>query len=52
MKNYFIAYREVFNTTMEIEEIESVVHDSLEETIGGMVYFKIEEMSGNYEIYP
>lgn len=34
MKNYFIANREVLDTTMTIEEIESAVNDSLEETTG------------------
>ena len=45
MKNYFIANREVLDTTMTIEEIESAVNDSLEETTGGMVSFAIEELS-------
>jgi hypothetical protein len=50
MKNYFIANREVLDTTMTIEEIESAVNDSLEETTGGMVSFAIEELSENHVI--
>lgn len=50
MKNYFIANKEVLDTTMTIEEIESAVNDSLEETTGGMVSFAIEELSENHVI--
>lgn len=50
MKNYFIANREVLDTTMTIEEIESAVNDSLEETTSGMVSFAIEELSENLVI--
>ena len=50
MKNYFIANREVLDTTMTIEEIESAVNDSLEETTGRIVSFSIEELSENLVI--
>ena len=50
MKNFFIANREVLDTTMTIEEIESAVNDSLEETTSGMVSFSIEELSENHVI--
>ena len=50
MKNYFIANREVLDTTMTIEEIESAVNDSLEETTSGIVSFAIEELSENHVI--
>lgn len=41
MKNYFIANREVLDTTMTIEEIESAVNDSLEETTGEWYILKL-----------
>ena len=41
MKNYFIANRTIVDTTMTIEEIESAVNETLEETTGGMVYFEV-----------
>ena len=50
MKNYFIANRTIVDTTMTIEEIESAVNETLEETTGGMVYFEVEELSENHVI--
>ena len=50
MKNYFIANRAIVDTTMTIEEIESAVNDSLEETTGGMVYFEVQKLSENHVI--
>lgn len=50
MKNYFIANRTIVDTTMTIEDIESAVNETLEETTGGMVYFEVEELSENHVI--
>lgn len=45
MKNYFIANGEVLNTNMSIEEMESRVQESLDESTSGMAQFKIKEIS-------
>ncbi len=45
MKNYFIAYGEILNTDMSIEEIESQVQESLDEYTSGMAQFMVKELS-------
>lgn len=45
MKNYFIANGEVLNTNMGIEEMESRVQESLDESTSGMAQFRIKEIS-------
>ena len=45
MKNYFIANGEVLNTNMSIEEMESWVQESLDESTSGMAQFRIKEIS-------
>lgn len=50
MKNYFIANGEILDTTMMIEDIESAVNETLEETTGGMVHFQLEALEENLVI--
>lgn len=45
MKNYFIANGEILNTNMSIEEMESRIQESLDESTSGMAQFKIKEIS-------
>lgn len=45
MKNYFIANGEVLNTNMGIEEMESRVQESLDESTSGMAQFRVKEIS-------
>ena len=45
MKNYFIANGEVLNTNMGIEEIESRVSESLDDTTSGMAQFRVKRLS-------
>lgn len=45
MKNYFIANGEILNTNMGIEEMESRVQESLNESTSGLTQFRIKEIS-------
>ena len=45
MKNYFIANGEILNTDMSIEEIESRVSESLDDTTSGMAQFRVKRLS-------
>jgi len=45
MKNYFIANGAVLDTGMGAEEIEIAVQDNLDESTGGLVQFRLQEIS-------
>lgn len=45
MKNKFIANGEILDTSMSIEEIESRVQESLNESTSGLAQFRIKEIS-------
>ncbi|MBW9204203.1 hypothetical protein EVD33_15035 [Bacteroidales bacterium SW292] len=45
MKNYFIASGAILDTGMSVEEIEAVVQENLDESTGGLVQFRILELS-------
>ena len=45
MKNYFIANGAVLDTGMSAEEIEIAVQDNLDESTGGLVQFRLQELS-------
>ena len=45
MKNYFIASGAIPDTGMSVEEIETVVQENLDESTGGLVQFRILELS-------
>lgn len=45
MKNYFIAYGEILNTGMDIEEMEEKVNHALDMDTAGLVGFGIKEVS-------
>lgn len=45
MKNYFIAYGEILNTRMDIEEMEEKVNHALDMDTAGLVTFGIKEVS-------
>lgn len=45
MKNYFIANGAVLDTDMYVEEIEMAVQENLDESTGGLVQFRVQELS-------
>lgn len=45
MKNYFIANGAILDTEMSAEEIEITVQDNLDESTGGLVQFRLQELS-------
>lgn len=45
MKNYFIASGAIFDTGMYAEEIEMAVQENLDESAGGLVQFRVQELS-------
>ena len=45
MKNYFIANGAILDTGMSAEEIEITVQDNLDESTGGLVQFRLQELS-------
>ena len=45
MKNYFIANGAILDTGMSAEEIEIEVQESLDESTGGLVQFRLQELS-------
>jgi len=45
MKNYFIANGAILDTGMSAEEIEIAVQDNLDESTGGLVQFRLQELS-------
>ena len=45
MKNYFIASGAILDTGMSAEEIEMTVQENLDESTGGLVQFRILELS-------
>ena len=45
MKNYFIANGTVLDTGMSAEEIEIAVQNNLDESTGGLVRFRLQELS-------
>lgn len=45
MKNYFIASGAILDTGMSAEEIEAVVQGNLDESTGGLVQFRVQELS-------
>ena len=45
MKNYFIASGAILDTGMSVEEIEAVVQENLDESMGGLVQFRILELN-------
>ena len=45
MKNYFIASGAILDTGMSVEEIEAIVQENLDESTGGLVQFRILELS-------
>ena len=45
MKNYFIANGTVLDTGMSAEEIEMAVQENLDESTGGLVQFRVKELS-------
>lgn len=45
MKNYFIANGAILDTGMSAEEIEMAVQGNLDESTGGLVQFRLQELS-------
>lgn len=45
MKNYFIASGAILDTGMSVEEIEMTVQENLDESTGGLVQFRLQELS-------
>ena len=45
MKNYFIANGALLDTGMSAEEIEMAVQENLDESTGGLVQFRVKELS-------
>lgn len=45
MKNYFIANGAILDTGMSAEEIEMAVQGNLDESTGGLVQFRVQELS-------
>ena len=45
MTNYFIANGMILDTGMGVEEIETTIQDSLDETTSGMAQFRLKELS-------
>lgn len=45
MKNYFIASGAILDTGMSAEEIEMAVQENLDESTGGLVQFRVQELS-------
>lgn len=45
MKNYFMANKSILNTGMGVEEIEASVQSNLDESTGGLVQFRLQELS-------
>lgn len=45
MKNYFIANGAILDTEMGAEEIETAVQENLDESTGGLVQFRLQELS-------
>lgn len=45
MKNYFIANGAILDTGMSAEEIEMAVQENLDESTGGLVQFRVKELS-------
>lgn len=45
MKNYFIANGALLDTGMSAEEIEMAVQENLDESTGGLVQFRVQELS-------
>ena len=45
MKNYFIASGAILDTGMSAEEIEMAVQENLDESTGGLVQFRVKELS-------
>lgn len=45
MKNYFIANGAILDTEMSVEEIEASVQSNLDESTGGLVQFRLQELS-------
>ena len=45
MKNYFIANGVILDTGMSAEEIETAVQENLDKSTGGLVQFKVQELS-------
>ena len=45
MKNYFIANGAILDTEMSAEKIESIVQSNLDESTGGLVRFRLQELS-------
>lgn len=45
MKNYFIANGAILDTGMSVEEIEMAVQGNLDESTGGLVQFRLQELS-------
>ena len=45
MKNYFIANGTILDTGMSAEKIESIVQSNLDQSTGGLVRFRLQELS-------